>query len=347
METCACVCFSLFGLGGAVINGNTLACSVGDQSIMIKASGLTMHYGPVVALDDVSFEVNKGEVVGLLGPNGAGKSTTMKILTTYLHPSKGTAQVGGVDILENPVGVRKCIGYLPENLPLYMDMEVRSYLQFVGKARGLSGAELKTRTDAVLDSCGLRPMYRKVIRELSKGFRQRTGLAQALIHDPDVIILDEPTSGLDPHQILEIRDLIGHLAKDKTVILSTHILQEVQATADRIVIINQGSIVGDGTVDELRAKAGKDQRLNVSVKTARAEAEKLFGGIRNAKKIKFLSEDDGCVRFSLYSKPGQDLWQEVSELTQAQKWTVRELADAPLSLEETFLTLTEKAGLNQ
>lgn len=309
---------------------------------MIKASGLTMHYGPVVALDDVSFEVNQGEVVGLLGPNGAGKSTTMKILTTYLHPTRGTAQVGGRDVLKDPVGVRKIIGYLPEILPLYMDMEVRSYLSFVGQARGLSGSSLKTRTNAVLDKCGLRPMYRKVIRELSKGFKQRTALAQALIHDPDVIILDEPTSGLDPHQILEIRDLIGHLAKDKTVILSTHILQEVQATADRIVIINRGRIVGDGTLDELRARAGKDQRLSLAVAANRVEVEKLLAGVRDAKKIQFTGEKDGCVSFMVHSRGGQDIWREISDLAQAQKWPVRELAEKPLSLEETFLTLTEK-----
>ena len=309
---------------------------------MIKASGLTMHYGPVVALDDVSFDVNKGEIVGLLGPNGAGKSTTMKILTTYLHPTRGTAQVGGIDVLENPVGVRKIIGYLPEILPLYMDMEVRSYLTFVGKARGLSGTQLASRIGVVLDKCGLTPMYRKVIRELSKGFKQRTALAQALIHDPDVIILDEPTSGLDPHQILEIRDLIGHLAEDKTVILSTHILQEVQATADRIVIINRGRIVGDGTIDELRARASRDQRLSVAIEAPRAEVEKQLAGIREAKKVEFVAETGGCAAFLLYSKNGQDLWREINALVQTHKWPLRELADKPLSLEETFLTLTEK-----
>ncbi|MCX5758033.1 MAG: ATP-binding cassette domain-containing protein, partial [Candidatus Hydrogenedentes bacterium] len=152
---------------------------------MIKANKLTMHYGPVVALKDVSFEVNRGEIVGLLGPNGAGKSTAMKILTTYLHPTSGTAQVGGIDVLKDPLGVRRIIGYLPEILPLYMDMEVRTYLDFVGRARGLTGGTLKQRVNIVLDECGLRPMYRKIIRELSKGFKQRTGLAQALIHDPD------------------------------------------------------------------------------------------------------------------------------------------------------------------
>lgn len=309
---------------------------------MIKAKGLTMHYGPVVALDAVSFEVNRGEIVGLLGPNGAGKSTAMKILTTYLYPTKGTAEVGGIDVLEDPLKVRKIIGYLPEILPLYMDMEVRSYLQFVGRARGLRGSELKQRTDRVLDACGLRPMYRKIIRELSKGYKQRTALAQALIHNPDVIILDEPTSGLDPHQILEIRHLIKMLAKDKTVILSTHILQEVQATADRIVIINRGRIVGDGTLEELRARAKTSERISLILEGDRKEVERLLSGVQGVSKVQFQGEVDGCIAFLLFSKPGENCWREVSQLAQAQHWPVRELAEKPLTLEETFLVLTEK-----
>lgn len=309
---------------------------------MIKAKGLTMHYGPVVALDDVSFEVQRGEIVGLLGPNGAGKSTCMKILTTYLYPTKGTAEVGGLDVLKDPLKVRKVTGYLPEILPLYMDMEVRTYLDFVARARGLSGGTLKERTGAVLDACGLRPMYRKVIRELSKGFKQRTALAQALIHDPDVIILDEPTSGLDPHQIIEIRSLVNHLAKDKTVILSTHILQEVEATADRIVIINRGRIVGNGTIEELRNRAKDSDRMVLSVAGDRKEIERQLSGVTALKKLEFTGESDGCASFVLYSKVGAGLWRDIGQLAQAQKWMLRELSDKPLSLEETFLTLTEK-----
>lgn len=309
---------------------------------MIKAKELTMHYGPVVALDSVSFEVNRGEIVGLLGPNGAGKSTTMKILTTYLHPTKGTAEVGGLDVLEEPLKVRRVIGYLPEILPLYMDMEVRSYLQFVGRARGLDRTELKKRTDTVLEACGLRPMYRKIIRELSKGFKQRTALAQALIHNPDVIILDEPTSGLDPHQILGIRNLIKELAQDKTVILSTHILQEVEAMADRIVIINRGRIEGDGTLEELRARAKTSERISLVLEGDKKEAERLLSGVQGISKVQFEGEVDGCAAFVLYSKSGVHCWREISQLAQVQRWPVRELAEKPLTLEETFLTLTEK-----
>ncbi len=311
---------------------------------MIKANGLTMHYGPVVALDDVSFEVRKGEIVGLLGPNGAGKSTTMKILTTYLYPTRGTATVGNHDVLEDPLKVRRIIGYLPEVLPLYMDMEVRTYLDFVGKARGLHGAQLRNRVNTVLDVCGLRPMYRRIIRELSKGYKQRTALAQALIHDPEVIILDEPTSGLDPHQILEIRDLVHELAKDKTVILSTHILQEVQATADRIVIINRGRIVGDGTLEELRTRAKDSERFAVAVQGEREQTERLLSGVDGVKHVQYNGELDGCQSFLLFTPPGRSPWQEVNQLAQQQHWTLRELGERPLSLEETFLTLTEKVA---
>ena len=311
---------------------------------MIKANGLTMHYGPVVALNDVSFEVHRGEIVGLLGPNGAGKSTTMKILTTYLHPTRGTAEVANFDVLKDPVTVRSKIGYLPEILPLYMDMEVRSYLEFVGRARGLDPQRLRTRIDTVLDSCGLRPMYRKLIRELSKGYKQRTGLAQALIHDPEVIILDEPTSGLDPHQIVEIRSLIAELAKEKTVILSTHILQEVQATADRIVIINHGEIVGDGTFDELRTRAKEFERTLVSLTGPREEVERHLSHLAGVNKVQFSGEADGYVTFTLHSKMGTHLWAELNQLAQQRQWQIRELHEKPLTLEETFLTLTEKAA---
>lgn len=310
---------------------------------MIKANRLTMHYGPVVALKNVSFEVKSGEIVGLVGPNGAGKSTVMRILSTYLHPTGGTAQVGEYDVLDNPLAVRRIIGYLPEILPLYMDMEVKAYLAFVGKARGLRGAKLQKRTDVVIQECGLAPMYRRLIRNLSKGFKQRTALAQALIHDPEIIMLDEPTSGLDPHQILEIRQLVKDLAatKTKTVILSTHILQEVEAMADRIVIINRGQIVGDGTLDELRDRAKQHERTAVSVKGERDEVERLLSGVSQVRTVEFAGEEDGFVSFVVSSRIGSEVWREIGELAQKKNWIVRELGAKPLTLEETFLTLTE------
>ena len=303
-----------------------------------------MRYGPVLALDNVTFRVDTGEIVALLGPNGAGKSTTMKILTTYLHPTAGTAKVNDFDVLEQPLEARRQIGYLPENLPLYMDMEVRGYLRFVGRARGLSGADLDSRIQLVVDECGLRPMFRKVIRELSKGYRQRTALAQALIHDPSIIILDEPTSGLDPHQILEIRQLIRRLAKGKTVLLSTHILQEVEAAADRVVIISQGKMVGDGTIEELRDRAKQHERVCVTVMGEEAVIERELSRLSGAKKISKDGVKNGYAAFTILGDPGVELWREVSTLAREKNWELRELYDKPLSLEETFLRLTEETS---
>jgi ABC-2 type transport system ATP-binding protein len=221
---------------------------------MIDVQSLTMHYGPATALDNVSFQANPGEVLGLLGPNGAGKTTAMRILTTYLFPSSGTAKVNGFDILENPIEVRKHIGYLPETVPLYGEMRVDEYLTFVGKARALEGTKLAERLEWVKNACQLKSVWKHLSCELSKGFGQRVGLAQALIHDPKVLILDEPTSGLDPIQILGIRALVKSLAKEKTIVFSTHILQEVETLADRIVIINEGKLVAQGTKQELAQK---------------------------------------------------------------------------------------------
>jgi len=222
---------------------------------MIEVKNLSMHYGAFVALEDISFEAKEGEILGLLGPNGAGKTTAMRILTTFLHPSKGSATVNGKDILENADEVRQQIGYLPETAPLYMEMQVHEYLRFVGHARNLKGMALVKRLNWVKEACDLEFVWKHTNSELSKGYRQRVGLAQALIHDPKVLILDEPTSGLDPLQIIGIRELIKGLAKEKTIIFSTHILQEVEAIANQIVIINEGKIVSRGTQSELAAQA--------------------------------------------------------------------------------------------
>ncbi len=221
---------------------------------MIDVKNLSMNYGTFRALDGISFQARPGEILGLLGPNGAGKTTAMRILTTYLYPSGGSATVQGFDIIEKPNEVRKSIGYLPETAPLYMDMQVDEYLQFVGAARGLEGSKLADRLKWVMNACDLSFIWKHQLSEISKGYRQRVGLAQALIHDPKVLILDEPTSGLDPLQIIGIRTLIKELAKEKTIIFSTHILSEVEAIADRIVIINEGKIVSQGTLRELTAQ---------------------------------------------------------------------------------------------
>jgi len=308
---------------------------------VIEAQDLTMHYGSVVALNQASFRVAKGEVVGLLGPNGAGKSTTMKILTTFLYPTAGNAIIGGHSILEEQIAVRKLIGYLPEVLPLYMNMEVAEYLDFVGRARGLRGHQLKERTEWVLDHCGLRPMYRRTIRELSKGYKQRTGIAQALIHDPEIVILDEPTSGLDPHQIQEIRALIRTLAHHKTVILSTHILQEAEAMADRIIIINRGKLVGQGTIDELREQASETTRVRVGLCLPKTEAANALKSVTGVSACDAICEKDGSSFFTLTGKDGGEIIKQIGSLALQKNWQVAQLTEAPYTLEETFLALTE------
>jgi ABC-2 type transport system ATP-binding protein len=308
---------------------------------VITVTDLSMHYGAVVALHKASFTVQPGEVVGLLGPNGAGKSTTMKILTTYLYPTAGVAMVGGESVLTNPLEVRKRIGYLPEVLPLYPDMEVRTYLDFVGRARGLSGALLRQRLDWAVSRCGLQPMYRKLVRELSKGYRQRVGLAQALIHDPQVVILDEPTSGLDPHQILEIRHLMRELAHDKTVLLSTHILQEVQAVADRIGMINAGRIVGDGTLQELQARTQRHEQVSLSVAGNRREIEIELKKLPEVQAVRCTQNGEEATQFEIDGTLGAHLSRQIGKLGQAKGWQIEALTPRPPSLEETFLALTE------
>lgn len=218
---------------------------------MIETKDLHMVYGTTRALGGVSFKIQPGEIVGLLGPNGAGKTTIMRILTTFVYPTKGRAVVGGHDVIRDPIAVRRVMGYLPETPPLYTDMRVDEYVDFVGRSRGLRGRTLKDRKSWVIEAVGIASVWKHAIHELSLGYRQRVGLAQALIHDPQVVVLDEPTSGLDPIQIIGIRDLIRSLAKNKTILFSTHILQEAAAISNRLVIINAGQVVAQGTLKEL------------------------------------------------------------------------------------------------
>jgi ABC-2 type transport system ATP-binding protein len=225
---------------------------------MIEAEGLTKHYGSFVAIRDVTFSIPAGQVVAFLGPNGAGKSTTMKILTGYLAPTSGKARIAGIDVTEDRIGAAEKIGYLPENGPLYLDMTPDEMLTFLGRARGLDAARMQERTAAVVATCSLGDVLRKPIRKLSHGFRQRVGMACALLHEPEVLIMDEPTSGLDPNQILQVRETIRGLGAEKTVLLSTHILQEVGAVADRVILISDGRVAFDGTPEEFTAKGGKD-----------------------------------------------------------------------------------------
>ena len=314
---------------------------------MIEVSGLSKSFGTMKALDDVSFRLGRGEILGFLGPNGAGKSTTMKIITTFLAADGGTVKVDGIDVLEQPLEVRRRIGYLPENVPLYLDMNVHEYLGFVGAARGLEGARLRERLDWCVEACGLRNEYRKNIGELSKGYKQRTGLAQALIHDPDILILDEPTSGLDPLQILGIRELIRSLAGSKTIIFSTHILQEVSPVTERVVIINEGRIIADGTVGDLARGAMGTNRVYVGARADAAAVEAALRSLPAVAELRPLQAQDGC-RFEARGPFSEDLVGAIERLARSQGWQLSELHEAPYSLEDTFIALTRRArGLQE
>jgi ABC-2 type transport system ATP-binding protein len=298
-----------------------------------------MSYGFVRALDDATFKAERGEVVGLLGSNGAGKTTTMRILTTFLVPTRGSATVAGFDVVKDPLEVRRRIGYLPESLPLYLAMEVRECLAFVGRARGLTGAKLKDRIDWVVEKCSLAMMFHSPVLQLSKGYRQRTALAQALIHDPEVVILDEPTTGLDPHQIVEIRNLIRDLANTKCVVLSTHILQEANALADRLIVMSGGRVAGVGTADQLLAQAGV--RAKVVMRLA-APGPDALAKIAAVPGVRDAATGDGAAFEMAETSPG--VMERLGALAHAERWNVAELSRQPGRLEDMFLELTRSAG---
>jgi ABC-2 type transport system ATP-binding protein len=310
---------------------------------MIEVRGVTKDFGTMRALDNVSFGIDRGEVLGFLGPNGAGKSTTMKIITTFLAADSGSVKVDGIDVLEKPLDVRRRIGYLPENVPLYLDMSVHEYLKFVGQARGLEGAMLEQRLDWCVEACGLVTEYKKTIGELSKGYKQRTGLAQALIHDPDILILDEPTSGLDPLQILGIRDLIKSLAGSKTIIFSTHILQEVSPVTDRVVIINEGRIIADGKIGDLSREAMGTNRVFLGLRADADAATTALGNESAVAEVRPLGTIDGSCRFEVRGQFDADLAGSLVRLAAGKNWELTELHESPFSLEDTFIALTERS----
>ena len=303
---------------------------------MIQAQNLTKHYGEVRALDGVSFHVERGEIVGLLGPNGAGKSTAMKILTCFMPPSAGTATVAGHDIFDAPLAVKRQVGYLPENPPLYPELTVGEYLDFAGRLKGLGGRELGIAKGAVQERCGLATVGGRRIGNLSKGYRQRVGLAQALIHNPPVLILDEPTVGLDPAQILEIRTLIKELATDHTVILSTHILPEVTATCQRIVIISDGRIVAVDTYQNLSEQVDSSRQVRLQVARPGPELADRLLALDGVLAVE--AEADGAYRVE--SGRERDLREEVARVAVESGAGLLELAGVAVSLEEVFLRLT-------
>ena len=308
---------------------------------MIEVCDVTKCFGATVALDAVSFKLERGKILGFLGPNGAGKSTAMKIITTFLAPDAGSVTVAGIDVLEQPLAIRGRIGYLPEIVPLYPEMSVHEYLTFVGRARGLAGARLAERLGWCVEACGLETEYRKPIQELSKGFRQRTGLAQALIHDPEILILDEPTSGLDPLQIIGIRDLIKSLAGEKTIIFSTHVLQEVSPVTDRVVIINEGRIIADGRINDLARQAMESNRLYAGILHDGAEVESALRQLPGLNEAIRLDGGDGeAARFELRGSFDGDLTAAVARLARERGWELNELHESHFSLEDTFIALT-------
>lgn len=308
---------------------------------VIDIRGITKRFGDTVAVDDVSFAVNRGEVLGFLGPNAAGKTTTMRILTCYLVPDEGTASIAGHDVLDDTIEARRRLGYLPESAPLYLDMGVVEHLRFVAEMRGIPPTRIDSRVRDMVDVCGLGSVLHKNVAELSKGYRQRVGLAITMIHDPDILILDEPTTGLDPSQIIEIRELIKRIGTEKTVILSTHILPEVEATSSRVLIINEGRIVASGTPDELANMAIGSEGVRITLAAPADEAHVTLKGLPGVSGVEAVGQEaDGYRTYSIRGEDGTVLADRVFDLVRDRGWRLRELRRETASLEDIFLRLT-------
>ena len=312
---------------------------------MIKVEGLTKRYARTVAVDNISFEVEKGQIVGFLGPNGAGKTTTMRILTCFLPPTEGKANVAGFDVQEHPMEVKRRIGYLPETPPVYPEMEVADYLNFAGRLKGISSADIKRRADDAMAKCALGDVRDKLIGKLSKGYRQRVGLAQAIIHNPDVLILDEPTSGLDPAQIIEIRTLLKQLAGDHTIILSTHILPEVEQSCERVIIITRGRVVAMDTVANLTSRMRGSESIALEIDPASGhpaagEAQQRLEQVSGVSRVVAKEPKDGRLRFNIESLQGRHIRADLARAVVNSGWNLSELASVGSSLEDIFLQLT-------
>jgi gliding motility-associated transport system ATP-binding protein len=306
---------------------------------MIEVENLTKHYGPVTAIRDVSFSVAPGEIVGFLGPNGAGKSTTMRILSCFMPASGGSARVAGYDVFRESMEVRRRIGYLPENVPLYSDMRVAAYLDFVAEVKGVGRATRRARVAEVMERCLITDVQNRLIGKLSKGYRQRVGLAQAIVSDPHVLILDEPTIGLDPRQIADIRALIKSLAGEHTVILSTHILPEVSMVCSSVVIINKGMIVARGPIDTLVEQFFPTSRVEVEMLGPQAAVRDGMRTIPGVLQVTPEGADDGAGRYVVESARGRDVRAEIFQLAAQQKWELRELRRVGMTLEEVFIRI--------
>ena len=310
---------------------------------MIEVEGLTKFYGPVPAITDVSFKVNKGEVVAFLGPNAAGKTTAMRILTGYMPATYGIARIADIDVYEDSIGARRHIGYMPETTALYPEMRVHQYLRFCGKLHGMKRGELDERMDEVMGRCGLTERRNSIIATLSLGFRQRVGLAQALIHNPDVLILDEPTVGLDPNQIIEVRSLIKGLAGQHTVMLSTHILPEAQMTCERVIIINHGKIIAEDTPENLMAQIRESESIKIRLKSTDPGIPKLLRSVPEVTSVRQAPDDR--AGFFVDTRVGTDIRAELAEFIVGKGWGLLELRPVEMSLEEVFRQLTTEEGV--
>ncbi|MEW6258536.1 MAG: ATP-binding cassette domain-containing protein [Thermodesulfobacteriota bacterium] len=307
---------------------------------MIQVDRLTRYYGSACAVDGISFHIRKGEIVGLLGPNGAGKTTTLRMLTGFLTPTSGTIRIQGTAIDEDPLTVKKCMGYLPESAPLYPDMLVYDYLGYVADIRQLPPSSKETRIDELVDLCDLSAVMHKPVAELSKGYKQRVGLAHAMMSDPDIFVLDEPTSGLDPNQIVEIREIIRRIGRQKTVILSTHILSEAEATCDRIMIIHQGKLVADGTTESIKQSAGGLNLLHLVLEDAAFDdVRNVIGSVPGVTDIQSITDQPLHVRLTIETDAVR---KAVYGAIRSQDWTLMEMRPETRSLEAIFRDLTQE-----
>ena len=310
---------------------------------MIHVEKLTKFYGDFCAVDSIDLDIHKGEIMGLLGPNGAGKTTTLRMITGYLEPTSGSIRVKDLSTAEDMLSIKKLMGYLPESAPLYYNMLVYDYLDYVAKVRGLEGEKKNTRIRAMVDLCGLKGIMHRTIGELSKGLKQRVGLAHAMIDEPEILVLDEPTSGLDPNQIVEIRDIIRAIGKDKTIVLSTHILSEAEATCDRIVIIDKGKIVADGSTEMLKMGTGREKTIYLSLKGVDfSQARSLISNILGVSRVDEEPPAAGELRLKLTASALDDPREDIYRAIKATDWTLLELHQEGKSLEKIFRELTRE-----
>lgn len=310
--------------------------------MMIDVQNLTKRFSGRTAVDGISFQVQQGEIVGFLGPNGAGKSTTMRMLTGYLPPTSGSASISGHDVFNDSLKARREIGYMPENVPLYEDMRVGEYLSFRAALKGVRFRDVRSSVDRAMEYTGLAEVKKKMIGTLSKGFRQRVGLADALVHKPRLLILDEPTNGLDPNQIRQVRSLISQLAGEHTILLSTHILSEVQMNCRRVIIINKGQIRADNTPDILAGNLQSSGTVTVELQAAPAQAEEKLTALEGVRRLAATDAGGGWHRYELRVEPGGEVRMVIAELARAQNWPLRELTQHTATLEDVFVELTQR-----